>query len=236
MDLAAPPRQPTTPRPLGKGVGGAPASGMAACMTRSGPSRRVLIASLNPGKVAELTTLARSWGLSPVSAATLGLIAPEEDGATFRANAEHKACVGSSASGLPALADDSGLVLPSQPESAGVHTARWAAAHGGYGPATAQLSPASDASALEAAYVCVLCYALPDGRTWFGEGRTPGRIVHPGRGTGPGLWPFFVPAGSTLSLAELDQEARCRVHPRGRASAALQDALGTLLRTPGCAG
>ena len=208
---------------------------MAASTVESNEPRRVLIASLNPGKAVGLATLARCWGLSPVSASELGLLALEEDGATFVSNAEAKARAACAATGLPALADDSGVVLPTHPEAAGVHTARWAKAKGGYDPAVASLFDAATTARakLEAVYICALCYALPDGRTLFGEGRAPGELVHPARGVGPGIWPFFLPSGSTRSLAQLDEEQLTSAHPRREAGEALEHALRAQLLLPG---
>jgi len=183
----------------------------------------VLIASLNPGKARELSRLALHWGLSPVAASEVSLEAPEESGTSFLENAELKARAAASHCEMPALADDSGLIIEAQPRIAGVHTARWAQALGGYDAAFARLLGAEATEAQCAIYVCALCYALPDGEVWLGEGRVTGCVVYPARCAGPGVWPYFVPAGADRSLAELDEAELERAHPRWRAGAALRD-------------
>ena len=95
-------------------------------MTRRLTSGRVVIATHNPGKLVEMRMLLAPFGLDAVSAGELGLPEPEETGATFRENATLKACAAARESGLPALADDSGLVVDALDGAPGVHTARWA--------------------------------------------------------------------------------------------------------------
>ncbi len=95
-------------------------------MARRFTGDRLVIATHNPGKLAEIAALLRPFGVAVSGAGALGLAEPEETGATFEANAELKARAAAEASGLPALADDSGLVVPALGGAPGIYSARWA--------------------------------------------------------------------------------------------------------------
>ena len=198
---------------------------------------RLVIASHNEGKVREITALLGPHGMAPVSAGSLGLPEPEETGTTFAENAKLKALASATASGLPALADDSGLDVKALGGRPGVYTADWAErqwfegepgrdwamAMGKVEGLLCGLGPDVDRSA---AFVCTLCLAWPDGETALFEGRAQGSLVWPPRGTkGFGYDPVFVPTGNSLTFAEMAPEATQAVSHRAQAFAKLVAAL-----------
>jgi XTP/dITP diphosphohydrolase len=166
----------------------------------------LVIASHNPGKVAEIGDLLRPFGADVVAAGALGLSEPEESGASFRANAELKARAAARAAGSPALADDSGLAVEALQGAPGIHSARWAGPARDFARAMrrvhAALAPGSDA---HARFVCALALAWPDGDCETFEGEVQGRLVWPPRGErGFGYDPMFVPAGETRTFGEME--------------------------------
>ena len=207
---------------------------------------RLVIASHNPGKVREIAALLAPHGVEPVSAADLDLPEPEETGTTFTANAELKAMQAADLSGLPALADDSGLVAEALIDQPGLHSARWseigftAEVYKGYTSATL---PGTDRErdfllamkrlhyALEnlpedidrsAHFVCALALAWPDGHSESWEGRVDGHLVWPPRGgNGFGYDPMFVAEGETRTYGELSPEEKHADNHRARAFAEL---------------
>jgi XTP/dITP diphosphohydrolase len=194
---------------------------------------RLVIASHNEGKVREITALLGPYGMAPISAGSLSLPEPEETGTTFAENARIKALASATASGLPALADDSGLEVTALGRRPGVYTADWAerqwfegdkgrdwylAMGKVEGLLTAQ-GPNVDRSA---AFVCTLCLAWPDGETALFEGRVAGSLVWPPRGSrGFGYDPVFVPAGHALTFGEMEPEAKHAISHRSEAFAKL---------------
>ena len=156
---------------------------------------RLVIASHNSGKVREIADLLRPFALDVVGAAALGLAEPEETGDTFIANAALKARAAATASGLPALADDSGLVVPALDGAPGIHSARWAGPERDFAAAMERVNAALPDDADRAAwFACVLALAWPDGRLESFSGRVDGRLVWPPRGThGFGYDPIFEP-------------------------------------------
>jgi XTP/dITP diphosphohydrolase len=206
-------------------------------MTRKLTPGRLVIASHNEGKVREITALLGPYGMAPVSAGALGLPEPEETGTTFAQNATLKALASATASGLPALADDSGLEVTALGGRPGVYTADWAErqsfegapgrdwymAMGKVEGLLAQIGPDADRSA---AFVCTLCLAWPDGETALFEGRAQGTLVWPPRGTmGFGYDPVFQPVGAGLTFAEMAPEAKHAISHRARAFEKLVAAL-----------
>ena len=198
---------------------------------------RLVIASHNEGKVREITALLGPHGMAPVSAASLGLPEPDETGTTFAENAKLKALASAAASGLPALADDSGLDVKALGGRPGVYTADWAErqwfegepgrdwamAMGKVEGLLCGLGADVDRSA---AFVCTLCLAWPDGETALFEGRAQGSLVWPPRGAkGFGYDPIFVPTGSSLTFAEMAPEAKQAISHRAQAFAKLVAAL-----------
>lgn len=170
----------------------------------------LVIASHNPGKLREIADLLAAYVEHFPSAASFGLSDPEETGESFRANAELKARYASAGTGLPALADDSGLTIPALGGAPGIHSARWAEQPDGsrdFAAAMARVNARLEAlpsAGRDAAFVCALALAWPDGHCETVEGRVDGRLVWPPRGTqGFGYDPVFVPAGYDVTFAEM---------------------------------
>ena len=185
---------------------------------------RLVIASHNKGKVRELTALLASYGVEPVSAADLDLPEPVETGTTFFANAELKARSAADLSGLPALADDSGLCVDALGGDPGVYTANWAETLTGR-DWTLAMRKVEDAlvakgpdAGRDAHFVCVLALAWPDGHVEWFEGRAEGRLTWPPRGTvGFGYDAVFVPHGRDQTYAELDPAEKHAISHRADA-------------------
>ena len=202
-------------------------------MTRRLGSERLVIATHNAGKLREISALLGPFGLDCVSAGDLGLPEPEETGTTFVENALIKARAAAEASGLPALADDSGLSVDALGGRPGVYTADWAErqwfegdpgrdwymAMGKVEGLLCELGPETDRSCY---FACVLAIAWPDGDGAVYEGRANGTLTWPPRGTmGFGYDPVFVPLGDTRSFAELDPAEKHRISHRADAFAKL---------------
>ncbi len=174
-------------------------------MARRFPGGRLVIASHNAGKVREIADLLLPYDAEVVSAAELGLPEPEETGATFAANAELKALAAARRAGLPALADDSGLVAAALDGRPGIHSARWAGADKDFAGAMERvhraLGPGADRRAW---FVAALTLAWPDGHRETREGRVTGTLVWPPRGDkGFGYDPMFLADGNTLTFGEM---------------------------------
>lgn len=176
---------------------------------------RLVIATHNNGKLVEMADLLRPYRLEAVSAGALGLAEPEETGSTFEENAALKARAATAASGLPALADDSGLVVAGLGGAPGIYSARWAV-NKDFAPAMARVErELGDNPERRAYFVAVLALAWPDGHLESFRGEVHGSVVFPPRGTrGFGYDPIFLPAGATETFGELDSEARMRVSHR----------------------
>ena len=176
----------------------------------------MVIATHNPGKLAEMQDLLRPYGVKAVSAGALGLAEPEETGATFEENAELKARAAATASGLPALADDSGLVVAALDGAPGIYSARWAGAAKDFGPAMKRVEKELQGKSDRRAYfVAVLALAWPDGHSESFRGEVHGSVVFPPRGTrGFGYDPIFLPEGKAETFGELDPAARMAVSHR----------------------
>ncbi len=194
---------------------------------------KLVIASHNQGKVREMRVLLEPFGMELISAADLGLPEPEETGTTFAENALLKAHTAAQGSGLPALADDSGLCVAALGGAPGVYTADWAerqSYEGGPGRdwymamgkvegKLAELGPHADRSAY---FISTLALAWPDGTQAVFEGRAPGSLSWPPRGTmGFGYDPVFVPEGRTQTFAELEQAEKMALNHRTYAFAKL---------------
>jgi XTP/dITP diphosphohydrolase len=184
---------------------------------------RLLIASHNEGKLREFAALLRPRGVAVVGAGELGLPEPEETGATFAENAILKARAAAAASGLPALADDSGLCVHALGGAPGVMSARWAGPERDFARAMARvLRELGDGPDRSAHFACVLALAWPEGRTRTFEGRVDGHLVSPPRGAGGfGYDPIFVPSGETRTYAEMSPAEKQGSSHRARATAAL---------------
>jgi XTP/dITP diphosphohydrolase len=188
-------------------------------MARRCEGGRLVVASHNPGKVREIGDLIRPYGFETLSARDLGLPEPEETGTTFLANAELKARAAALASRLPALADDSGLVVPALGGAPGIYSARWAGAAKDFRVAMERVQRELGHSADRRAYfICALALAWPDGHVESFEGRVDGALVWPPRGTrGFGYDPMFLPEGRALTFGEMEPQAKHRISHRARA-------------------
>ena len=182
---------------------------------------RLVIASHNAGKVREIAALLEGRGLDVVSAGDLDLPEPEETGTTFVMNAELKARAAADLSGLPALADDSGLCVDALGGDPGIFSARWGGENKDFGHAMQlvedKLSAIPDA-ARTAHFVCALALAWPDGHVEWFEGRVDGTLVWPPRGDkGHGYDPTFVPDGHDRTFGEMDEPLKNEISHRGDA-------------------
>lgn len=201
------------------------------------PGARLVLASHNRGKIFEFRGLLAPYGVEVTPARELGVAEPEETGATFAANARLKAAFCAAATGLPALADDSGLEVEALGGAPGIYSARWAGEDRDFMSAMARVETelaARGAFAPEerrANFTCALCLAWPDGEVQLFEGRVYGRLRFPPRGeNGFGYDPIFVPDGFDESFGEMDIEAKQQLSHRWRAfetfAAALLDERG----------
>ena len=194
-------------------------------MARRFTAPRLVLASHNPGKLVELQALLQPHGVSLTTSRELGLGEPAETGRTFADNARLKAHAAAQASGLPALADDSGLEAHGLGGAPGVHSARWAGPERDFASAMARVRDelglrfgAFGRADRSAAFVAVLCLAWPDGHEELAEGRVEGELVDPPRGAGGfGYDPMFVPAGERRTFGEMDPAAKQKLSHRARA-------------------
>lgn len=183
---------------------------------------KLVIASHNAGKVREIRELLGPYGIEPVSAAELDLPEPEETGTTFVANAELKALQAADLSGLPALADDSGLCVEALNNDPGIFSARWAGPSKDFGVAMQlvedKLAALPPETSRDAHFVCALALAWPDGHVEWFEGRVDGTLVWPPRGTrGFGYDPVFLPEGHQETFGEMEPAAKHEMSHRADA-------------------
>ncbi len=183
----------------------------------------LVIASHNPGKVREIGELLEPFGISVTAAGALGLPEPEETGATFVDNARIKAEAAAAGSGRPALADDSGLVVPALGGAPGIHSARWGGPAKDFTLAMETLEAAlAGKSDRRASFVCALALAWADGHTEVFEGEVHGRLIWPPRGDrGFGYDPMFVANGHDVTFGEMDPAEKHRISHRAAAFARL---------------
>ncbi|MDE2302109.1 MAG: RdgB/HAM1 family non-canonical purine NTP pyrophosphatase [Sphingomonadales bacterium] len=190
---------------------------------------KLVIATHNPGKLREISALLAPHGVECVSAGALGLPEPAETGTSFVENALIKAEAAARSALLPALADDSGLCVDALAGRPGVYTADWAERQWFEGPAgrdwylamgkveglLAGLGPQAPRSCH---FACALAIAWPDGERAVYEGRAPGTLTWPPRGSlGFGYDPVFVPEGGTRTFAEIDPAEKHRISHRAAA-------------------
>jgi XTP/dITP diphosphohydrolase len=185
------------------------------------PGRKLVLASHNPGKLREIESLLRPHGIEVVSAGALGLPEPEEDAPDFAGNARIKALAAATASGLPALSDDSGFCVAALGGEPGVFSARWAGPGKDFSAAmTAVNTRLGDGEDRRAWFIAALCLAWPDGHTETFLGRVDGVAVWPPRGgNGFGYDPMFVPCGGQQSFGEMDPDEKHSISHRARAFA-----------------
>jgi len=185
---------------------------------------RLVIASHNQGKVEEIAALLAPFAIDTVSAGALGISEPEETGDSFEENAALKGRAVAEASGLPALADDSGLVVPALGGAPGIYSARWAGPTKDFRAAMARVHRKLGDRDRSATFVAVLALAWPDGGIELFRGEAPGRLVWPPRGErGFGYDPIFVPAGGTETFGEIEPAEKHKISHRARAFAKLVD-------------
>ena len=188
-------------------------------MARRFRGRRIVVASHNAGKVSEIAALLAPFRIDAVSAGALGLPEPEETGTTFRENAAIKASASASAAGEAALSDDSGLAVAALRGEPGIHSARWGGPRRDFALAMRRVEDALPPDAArDAAFVCALALAWPDGHVEIFEGRVAGHLVWPPRGTkGFGYDPIFAPEGGALTFGEMEPDAKHAISHRAHA-------------------
>ncbi|WP_299916168.1 RdgB/HAM1 family non-canonical purine NTP pyrophosphatase [uncultured Roseobacter sp.] len=197
-------------------------------MTRAFDGKRILIATHNAGKLEEMQQLFEPYGVSVVGAAEMNLAEPVETETTFVGNARIKARAAVEATGLPALADDSGIEVEALDNQPGVYTADWAETENGRDFIMAMtkthdlLEEKSAAHPRRARFRATLVLAWPDGHDEVFEGKVNGTLVWPMRGqTGHGYDPMFQPDGHDITFAEMDPAEKNRISHRADAFAKL---------------
>ena len=180
---------------------------------------KLVIASHNSGKVREIGELLAPWQVEVISAATLGLAEPEETGSTFVENAELKARAAAQAAQLPALADDSGLVVDGLNGDPGIYSARWAGPTKDFNLAmTKILDGLQGKTDRSARFICALSLAWPDGRIQTFQGKVEGTIAAaPAGSQGFGYDPIFIPLGSNVTFGQFEPEAKHAISHRADA-------------------
>ncbi|KPP89190.1 MAG: dITP/XTP pyrophosphatase RdgB [Rhodobacteraceae bacterium HLUCCA08] len=200
-------------------------------MTRKFTGDRLLVATHNAGKLEEMVALFAPHGVQVVGAAEMGLAEPAETETTFVGNARIKAHAAVGATGLPALADDSGISVDALDGAPGVHTADWAETPTGRDFVMAMtrtweaLERARAPYPRRARFNCTLVLAWPDGHDEVFTGVMPGQVVWPMRGVqGHGYDPVFQPDGYAITFGEMGAAEKNRISHRARAFAALIEA------------
>ena len=184
---------------------------------------RLVIATHNPGKLAEMRELLAPYEIEAISAGEMGLHEPDESGTSFRANARIKAEAPAKAAGLPAFADDSGLVVDALDGAPGIYSARWAGPDKNFQAAMETVEQklrragATTEAQRKAHFVSALCVAWPDGHVEEFEARVDGTIVWPPRGDkGFGYDPMFLPDGHARTFGEMPSEEKHGLPPKGK--------------------
>ncbi|WP_303782992.1 RdgB/HAM1 family non-canonical purine NTP pyrophosphatase [Sandarakinorhabdus limnophila] len=179
---------------------------------------RLVLATHNPGKVVELAELLNPHGLDVVSAGELGLPEPDETETSFIGNARLKALSAATLSGLPAIADDSGLCVDGLGGAPGIYSARWAGPGKDFAVAMARVNDELGTQPRTAHFICALCVAWPDGHTEVVEGRVDGTLVWPPRGgNGFGYDPMFLMDGKAQTYGEMPRADKEADNHRARA-------------------
>lgn len=183
---------------------------------------KLVIATHNPGKLAEMRELLAPYGIEAVSAGELGLGEPDETGTDFRSNAAIKAIAAAQATKLPAFADDSGIVVDALDGAPGIYSARWAGPAKDFNAAMAQIERllqergATTADKRRAHFVSALCVAWPDHHLEEVEARVDGTLVWPPRGNaGFGYDPMFLPDGHDRTFGEMTSIEKHGLPPLG---------------------
>lgn len=185
---------------------------------------QLVVATHNNGKLEEISALLEPFSVSVIGAGTLGLAEPAETETTFVGNARIKAHAAAKATGLPALADDSGITIDGLDGAPGVYTADWAETPRGRDfvmamtRAWTELETRNAPFPRGAQFRCTLVMAWPDGHDEVFEGMMPGQIVWPMRGgQGHGYDPIFQPEGFDLTFGEMDRWEKNRISHRADA-------------------
>ncbi|OOG42416.1 RdgB/HAM1 family non-canonical purine NTP pyrophosphatase [Rhodanobacter sp. C05] len=195
---------------------------------------RIVLASSNPGKLKEFGALLADSGLEVIAQGSLGIEDAEETGLTFVENALLKARHAAQASGLPALADDSGLCVDHLHGAPGLYSARYSGGHGDAAANNAKLLRELDGVPAEqrgAFFICVLVLLqhADDPSPLIAEARWHGHILPEGRGSGGfGYNPVFLPTGYSQSVAEMDDTLKKKLSHRGQALVLLHERLREL--------
>jgi XTP/dITP diphosphohydrolase len=186
-------------------------------------TERLVIATHNPGKLAEMRELLAPYGIDAIAAGELGLGEPDETGTTFRDNARIKAQAAAAVAKLPAFADDSGLAVDALGGEPGIYSARWAGPDKNFTNAMATIEDklkergATAAGQRRAHFVSALCVAWPDGHVEEFEAKIDGVLVCPPRGDkGFGYDPMFLPDGHDRTFGEMPSEEKHGLPPRGK--------------------
>lgn len=187
---------------------------------------KIVLATHNPGKVVEIKALLEPFGTDVIAAGDLGLPEPVEDAPDFIGNAKIKALASATASGMPALADDSGLCVNALSGEPGIYSARWAGPSKDFNIAMTRVAgELGDHEDRSAYFVCALCLAWPDGHTEAFQGEVQGNLVWPARGDrGFGYDPMFVPTGFDITFGEMDPDRKHGMSHRHHAFVQLVDA------------
>lgn len=187
---------------------------------------KIVLATHNPGKVVEIKALLEPFGTDVVAAGDLGLPEPVEDAPDFIGNAKIKALASATASGMPALADDSGLCVNGLGGDPGIYSARWAGPTKDFNIAMARVAEElGDHPDRSAYFVCALCLAWPDGHTEAFQGEVHGDLVWPAKGErGFGYDPMFIPTGFDITFGEMDPDKKHGMSHRHHAFVQLVDA------------
>ena len=197
-------------------------------LEKIGPSNKLIIASHNQGKVAEIRDLLEPFGLELISAASLNLPEPEETANTFSGNARLKAEAATLATGFPAFADDSGLSVDALDGEPGIYSARWAGEDKDFSMAMAKVNAAlckvdvklKIEASRSASFFCALALSSPDNETELFEGSIKGTLCWPPRGgSGFGYDPIFIPNGYDETFGEFDQKLKHSISHRAKAFA-----------------
>lgn len=192
-------------------------------MSRRFTEKTLVLASHNTGKLREIAELVAPFGVDVVPAGELGLPEPEETGATFEANAELKSLAAARGVQLPALADDSGLVVHALDGEPGIYSARWAGPTKDFSIAMRKVEAAlAGKTDRRAHFVAALSLAWPDGHVETFRGEVHGQLVWPPRGDrGFGYDPMFVAEDETITFGEMDPARKHAMSHRARAFAKL---------------
>jgi XTP/dITP diphosphohydrolase len=181
--------------------------------------KKILLATHNKGKVEEISMMLKPYRVEVTSAGELGLAEPAETENTFVGNSLIKAHAASKASGLPCLADDSGLCVNALNGDPGVYSADWAGSPRDFNAAMAKVNDAlGDARDRSAYFISVFAFVLPDGTEQIFEGRCNGQMVWPPRGTGGhGYDPIFMADGETRTFGEMTLDEKAKYSHRAKA-------------------